>query len=537
MSAGVEDQNCLKEFARSGSEAAFRQLAERHTGMVFGTATRIVRDEAAAQEITQNVFVALARKAAFLPRDVSVAAWLHRCAVLEARNWLRGEIRRKERERTAGALMTERDESLVGSLLPALDEAMLDLPEKERIALLLRFHEQRSLREVGQTLGVSDDTAQKRVAKAVDLLTRAFRKRGYTVSGSAITLALLEKAATAVPAQLCRAALAAGVASAPSAALTGAVLLAAKFMSLTKMQTATACLLLAAMPVGLEWQNHSNARAENIRLAAAHNRGAAALSNLEARLSELRRGVLLAHSELLARQAELRHLNATPKAALPPPEQLYAWSPESDYVRLPKSILGSLRLTSERELFQPGLSEPVRAMSDIVEEDGRVSPVLLEALGLDAGQSEDVQRAFGNFAAEFHAISEQRKQLTNSIPPGFNFGVPEGERVYSHYIPPFPEDGEELKAQLMDQLRSIAGEERAKLLATQADPDMNSNFREFGKMGNWVSAVRAKDGRFKVARTQSASGTSYGGTLTHVPYEGLPEEMKSYFAKPVATEK
>jgi RNA polymerase sigma factor (sigma-70 family) len=218
------DQDFLRLYASSGAEDSFRALVERYTDLVFGTAVRIANDRTAAEEVTQNVFIALARKAAFLPADTCLAAWLHRSAVLEARNWIRGEIRRKRREEHGGAIMTQPDDSLLKPLLRALDEALLDLREQDRAALLLRFVQGRNLREVGATLGVSDDTAQKRVAKALDILTRAFRKRGYTVPSVALTVSALETSAQMAPLGLMGASASAALsAGTPAASLSGLV--------------------------------------------------------------------------------------------------------------------------------------------------------------------------------------------------------------------------------------------------------------------------------------------------------------------------
>ena len=86
MSSDRSDQELLRAFAVNGEEEAFRGMMARYTDLVFGTALRVVRERTVAEEVTQNVFVALARKAAFLPVDTCLGAWLHKGAVLEAKN-------------------------------------------------------------------------------------------------------------------------------------------------------------------------------------------------------------------------------------------------------------------------------------------------------------------------------------------------------------------------------------------------------------------------------------------------------------------
>jgi RNA polymerase sigma factor (sigma-70 family) len=152
MSESRADFELLAAFGREGDEAAFRQLVRRHLDLVYATALRKVTDSGAAEEITQNVFHALGRKATRFASDTSLPAWLHRTALLESRQWLRGELRRRRREETAahlGTTMTAPDEAPAWrELVPLLDDALLSLREKDRAALLLRFQENRSLKEV-----------------------------------------------------------------------------------------------------------------------------------------------------------------------------------------------------------------------------------------------------------------------------------------------------------------------------------------------------------------------------------------------------
>ena len=93
----MNDQALLREYLDGGSERAFQSLVQRHVDLVYSTALRRLSDAGLAEEVTQNVFVALARKAPFLSRDVALAAWLHRTTLLEALHRLRAELRRKRR--------------------------------------------------------------------------------------------------------------------------------------------------------------------------------------------------------------------------------------------------------------------------------------------------------------------------------------------------------------------------------------------------------------------------------------------------------
>src|SRR6185369_2142658 len=203
MNESRRDFEALHQFVRRGDQAAFAELVRRHLDLVYATALRKVGDESGAEEVAQSVLIALAKKAwRFAPGD-SLPAWLYRATLLEGNQWLRAEVRRKRREQMAaelGALMKTPDEpSALRALLPLLDEALLSLREKDRTALLLRFYEGKSLRELGATLGVSEDAAQKRVAGALHSLAQFFQRRGFRTATIATTTAALEQTARAVP--------------------------------------------------------------------------------------------------------------------------------------------------------------------------------------------------------------------------------------------------------------------------------------------------------------------------------------------------
>src|SRR5215831_18773840 len=147
------DFDLLRRFARGADQTAFETLVRRHLNLVYATAWRKLEDSGAAEEVAQNVFAALARKAWQFAPDSSLPAWLHRCTLLESKSWLRGELRRRRRELAAVELGTTMkipdDQPAVRALIPLLDEALLSLREPDRAALLLRYYENRPLREVG----------------------------------------------------------------------------------------------------------------------------------------------------------------------------------------------------------------------------------------------------------------------------------------------------------------------------------------------------------------------------------------------------
>src|SRR5207245_8141029 len=110
---------------------------------------------------------------------------------------------------------------------PLLDEAMHALDDTDRAAVLLRYFENKSLREVGAALGASDDAAQKRVSRAVERLREFFAKRGVTVGASGLVVAITANAVQAAPVGL-------AVTISTAAAIAGTTIAAAATATATK---------------------------------------------------------------------------------------------------------------------------------------------------------------------------------------------------------------------------------------------------------------------------------------------------------------
>jgi len=105
-----DSQQLLADYLKNGSEIAFRELVIRYINLVHSTAIRLAQGDAhLAQDITQNVFITLARKARTLPPDVMLGGWLHRATCLLAASTMRGERRRALREREAVAMNLPQD--------------------------------------------------------------------------------------------------------------------------------------------------------------------------------------------------------------------------------------------------------------------------------------------------------------------------------------------------------------------------------------------------------------------------------------------
>ena len=196
------DQQLLEAYAGNHSEPAFAELVRRHIDLVYSAAQRMVCDAHLAEDVTQSVFVALARNARQLTQHPVLSGWLHRTTQNLAANAVRTNIRRQTREQEAvvmNELLAAEPEANWEHIAPHLDAALGDLSEPDRDALLLRFFERKSAREMAQTLGISDEAAQKRVTRAVDRMREFFAKRGVTVGTSGLAVVITANAVQAAP--------------------------------------------------------------------------------------------------------------------------------------------------------------------------------------------------------------------------------------------------------------------------------------------------------------------------------------------------
>ena len=248
------DSELLHRFARTNSEDAFAELVKRHVNLVYSAALRQVNgDEHSAKDVAQTVFTDLARKAGSLARRENLAGWLYTSAHFAAAKIARTEIRRRDREEK---FMREPVNETASNadwekIRPALDDAMHELKESDRAAILLRYFENRQFAEVGAKLGLNENAARMRVERALEKLRAVFAKRGITTVATIATVISANAVQTA-PANLAAALTATSIAAASTGTFT-----LLKIMTATKLKLALSALLVASAATAIVTQHQT----------------------------------------------------------------------------------------------------------------------------------------------------------------------------------------------------------------------------------------------------------------------------------------
>ena len=283
------DSELLQAYAERRFEAAFTELVRRHVDFVYSAALRMVRDSQLAEDVTQGVFMALSRNAAQLTNRPVLAGWLHRTAQNIASQTIRTDVRRRAREQIAASMnesFTTEPEPLWEQITPFLDGAVNGLREQDREALLLRYFERKSAREIAQTLGTSEQAAHKRVSRAIERLRQILDKQGITAGAAGLVTAISVNAVQAAPAGLTTAISSTVAAAGATVTTTATIIKTIAMTTFHKALIVTAIAAAVGTPLIIQHRSVFTLRQEN-RSLLEQNEQLAALPSENQRLSNL----------------------------------------------------------------------------------------------------------------------------------------------------------------------------------------------------------------------------------------------------------
>jgi RNA polymerase sigma factor (sigma-70 family) len=201
------DAILLRAYAVGKSERAFAELVNRHVGLVYSVALRrLGYDSHLAEDVVQVVFSALARKADSLMGRRTLSGWLYLSANASSAEIVRKERRRRRREETSFIIQETQKSAKAAPewerIRPLLDDLIVKLERVDQEAIVLRYFEKRSFAEIGALLQLTEDTARKRVERALGKLRSTLTKSGYASSAAALSESIAGELASPPPAGL-----------------------------------------------------------------------------------------------------------------------------------------------------------------------------------------------------------------------------------------------------------------------------------------------------------------------------------------------
>ena len=455
-----DDATLLREFVSERSEPAFAELLQRYIDLVYSAALRQLRGDAhLARDVTQAVFCELAKKARGLTNDQTVSGWLYNTARFIASRQQRTESRRYVRE-LAFAMNAPQDvppSETWNELEQVLDDAMQDLAERDREAVILRYFRNESLAAVGAALGASENAARMRVERALEKLRAALERRGVRCTSAVLGTALLANAVSLAPAGLA-AAITVPAISATAAFSLGQLLNPLNIMTAAKIKTAGVVLALVGTTTGLVLSQRQN-------------------SQLDSKLAELRQQQPATPPEEIA-DPSLVHVDANELARLR--------AQHSELMRL-RGEVTQLR-NEQRQTARVERSDRVSAMKD-----NAVKTAPMEEMKGDGVVAMHVGRAWG--IAIYNFAEQNGGFLPDTLQQASEF-CPEDEAGWLKDVagPVFELTHKGSLREIANPSQAIIAREKERII----DPAAGSAERTYLFADGHTEIYRAQDGNFEV---------------------------------------
>jgi RNA polymerase sigma factor (sigma-70 family) len=259
-----DPRKLLEAFVTSSrSERAFAALVACLSGLVFSSALRRTGNAQLAEEVAQNVFAIMARKASSLLGHPSLEAWTLETTRLEAAAMMRSE---KRRQRKLAALAVETDiitptsddpmkpSATWEDALPLLDDALDSLPMGDRDVILQRFYDGKKFQEIADTNGQTEAACKMRLTRALEKLSRLITARGATLSATGVATLLTTEFARSATMPSVASLASNALAASSSVSTTTLIANTIHTMSTTKTTSITAAAVIAITAVPFSQQ-------------------------------------------------------------------------------------------------------------------------------------------------------------------------------------------------------------------------------------------------------------------------------------------
>ena len=441
-----EDSKLVERYALTGCEEAFGSLVEKYARMALGVATRKTGNRQLAEEVAQNVFAILARKARRVRGHSSISGWIHKTACLEAAYAMRREYTRMRKMRELHELERRSlgdeppDTELIEDAIPALDNALADLPASERDIVLQHYFERKTYREIGEATGSTEEAIRKRVCRTIAKLEKIMHRRGVRLSSGAVAgalgVSLRGEASASVVTSLTRGALAA----ASSIPLTTLITNTLATMAYTQLKTAAVIITLAAVPIALQWM-------ENRRLQ--HTLKQESTERPEREVVSMP-GSFRSTDDLERQIRDLKSENRRLRVEGGNPGGQASWD-ESEFIRIQKRHLGSINTSAISEGL--GVTESIGAL-----------------LMMTPEESKSIETGLRQSRAK---LWELEKSLVSVVDNS------DEKQVYE--IPEFKEEGLQIREKLEQLIRQVLGDGRADYFLAKLKDNHLGAFSSFGE--------------------------------------------------------
>ncbi len=182
---------------RRGDAARFEILMRRHNQRLFRTARAILRDDAEAEDVVQQAYLAAFAKLDQFRGDARFSTWLTRIAVHEALKRLRRQgrladldvVEAADEDALSAGPRTPEDDASGGELRALLEDAIDSLPESYRVVFVMRDVEELDTRETAECLELSEEAVRVRLHRARKALREWLYERADELTAEAFHFA------------------------------------------------------------------------------------------------------------------------------------------------------------------------------------------------------------------------------------------------------------------------------------------------------------------------------------------------------------